>query len=433
MAKTVLSIEGENFLVNGQPVYSQIKGTNPDAHGLLMNARFIQGVFDDRNEPERFNRWGRGPYDPDRQTDELIAALPQWYRYGLRAFTVGFQGGGPCFTVPANTIGNNPFGEDGKQIDTAYATRMDRLIRAADEIGMVVIVSYFYVAHIGKLADEDAVREAVKTASRFLVDGGYKNVIIEIANEHDLLRDRMVAATPEGMASLIQIAQKEVGGTIPVGSSGTGGYATKEVCEASDVLIIHGNHCTRQQFSNLISHARKLSPGKPVLCNEDSQAIGNMGVGYRKHVSWGYYNNMTKQEPPTDWSITPGEDTFFALRMARGLGLTTPEVPFDQRFYLQGLEPHGEYEGKRWLKLASMYPEAVDYVDFYRNGELVDTTYDEPFSLFFNSNWHQRPWEVKPDDREWKAEVHLCDGTVVEKVATREGDAWVQDEPFRLS
>lgn len=110
---TQIGIEGENFTINGKLTYSEIEGSNPDAHGLLMNARFIQGIFDDKEAPARFARFGWNEWDPERHTDELIAALPEWYRYGLRAITVGFQGGMPVFTVENSTIHNNPFGEDG--------------------------------------------------------------------------------------------------------------------------------------------------------------------------------------------------------------------------------------------------------------------------------------------------------------------------------
>ena len=109
-----------------------------------MNARFIQGIFDDKADPARFARFGHDVYDPAANTARLVAALPQWYDHGLRAFTVGLQGGGPCFTINNRTIDNNPFGEDGTQFDPAYADRLDTLIRGADAAGMVVIVSYFY-------------------------------------------------------------------------------------------------------------------------------------------------------------------------------------------------------------------------------------------------------------------------------------------------
>ncbi len=181
MPHTHLSISGEKFLINGSLTYSEIAGSKPGAHGLLMNARFIQGIFDDKTDPARFARFGCTVWDPERNTDDLIAALPEWYSHGLRAFTVGLQGGGPCFTVNNLTIHNNPFGEDGTQLDLAYAARLDRLIRGADAAGMAVIVSYFYGDQTRRLRDGRAVRAAVTTASRFLREGGYTNVIIEVA------------------------------------------------------------------------------------------------------------------------------------------------------------------------------------------------------------------------------------------------------------
>ena len=414
MARTHVGIAGEKFLVNGQLTYSDIDGTRPDAHGLLMNARFIQGVFDDAMDPNRFARWGRGEWDATQNTERLIAALPAWHRHGLRAFTTGFQGGGPCFTTPNHTIQNNPFGEDGSALDADYAERMDRLIQGADAVGMVAIVSFFYGSQTRWLKDGKAIRNAVTTASRFLK--GRANVIIEVANEmnigafekHPLIRE------PEGMALLLDLAREESGG-LPCGCSGGGGYRNREVAEASDVILIHGNGCTRQRYYNMVREVRGWNLNRPIVCNEDSQAIGQLEVAYKTRTSWGYYNNMTKQEPPADWGITSGEDAFFAHRMAEGIGIGVDEIAPDDQYYLQGLEPNWAYRGQRWLRLASLYPETISCVDFYRNGELYYTAYDEPFAVHFETNWRQGGIAVQDDDREWKAVIHRGDGEVIEK------------------
>jgi hypothetical protein len=415
---TRLSIDGELFSINGAFTYSELAGSHPDAHGLLMNARFIQGVFDDTADRDRYARWGRGAFDPEAHTDELIAALPDWYAHGLRALTVGFQGGGPCFTIDRPSMCVNPFGEDGETLDSAYAGRMDRLIRAAGALGMAVIVSYFYGAQARRLRDGRAVRNAVTAASEFLGDGGYTNVIIEVANEHNIgeFQRHPIIHTAEGMAALIDLSRDASGG-LPVGCSGGGGYTNREVAEASDVILIHGNGCTRQRLYNMIQEVRGWDLDRPIVFNEDSQAIGQLGVTYPARVSWGYYNNMTKQEPPTDWRILPGEDAFFARRMAEGIGIDLPPLPSEEQFHLHGLEPHKEWGGMRWLRLASLYPETVDHVDYYRNGSPYYTGWDEPFSTHYRSNWAQGPVHVRPDDREWKAVVHLRNGEVVEKVA----------------
>ena len=215
------------------------------------------------------------------------------------------------------------------------------------------------------------------------------------------------------MAALIDLARAESGG-LAVGCSGGGGVADREICEASDVLLIHGNGCSRQRYYNLIDQVRQWAPGKPVVCNEDSQAIGQLQVAAQTRTSWGYYNNTTKQEPPADWSITPGEDTFFALRLAQMLGIEVEEPPFDEQYYFQGFEEHMTWHNKRWLRLASLYPESVNYVQFYRDDELYYTAYDEPFSVHFRSNWNQGGVDIG-GEKHWRAVVHLRDGRTLEK------------------
>ncbi len=415
--KTNLSIDGPDFLINGKKVYSEIEGSNTSSHGLLHNARFIQGIFDDKADPGRFARYGFDSWDADAQTDRLIDALPEWYSYGLRAFTVGLQGGGPCFTIKNSTIENNPFGTDGRSLDPAYATRLDRLIRAADEIGMIAIVSYFYGDQTARLENGLAVRQAVIGASRFLSDRGYTNVIIEVANEQNIgpfQTHHPIISEPEGMAMLIDLARHESGG-MPVGCSGGGGAAYREIAEASDVILIHGNGQSRQNYYNLILRAKSYSPGKPVVCNEDSQAIGQLVVADHTHTSWGYYNNMTKQEPPTRWEVLPGEDMFFALRMAEIIGIKKERPSIEDQYFLHGFEPEMTYASERWIRLGSLYPESVDFVEFYRSEKLFWTAYDESFSVYFDSNWRQGGVAIEGPGEAWVAKIYLRSGEVLEK------------------
>ncbi|NLX69509.1 MAG: hypothetical protein GX024_01215 [Clostridiales bacterium] len=420
MSKTHIQVDGERFLINGKLTYSEIEGSNPNTHGLLMNARFIQGIFDDKANPERFARFGKEVFDPEENTDALIAALPEWYSYGLRAFTVGLQGGGPVFTVDdLTTIHNTPFSEDGKSFDQAYEGRLERLIRAADEIGMIVIVSFLYQGQAHRLKDGRAVRNAVKTACAVLRNINRSNVIIEVANEHDIGNFKLhpIVHSAEGAAYLVELAREQSGG-IPVGCSGGGGHTNRELADASDVILIHGNGCTRQEFYKMIKRIRAWGMNKPIVCNEDSPCIGQLEVAYRNYASWGYYNNLTKQEPPADWRVTPGEDSFFARRMAEGIGIKLPPIPFEEQYYLQGFEPEMTVDKKRWIRLASLYPESINYVEFYKNGKLVDIAYDEPFMVNSETTWIQSPCYISHEDKEWKAVVHLRNGEIIEKTVT---------------
>lgn len=415
---TILNTSGERFLINGQPTYKP-DGARERSHGLLMNARFIQGIFHDAADEERFQRFGRG-FEPERNTDDLIAALPAWYAAGLRAFTVGFQGGGPCFTVANGTVDNNPFGADGTAIDRKYQARMARLIDAADKLGMIVIVSLFYCGQIHRLDGAQAILNAVRTACAFLREGGWRNVIIEVANEYDIPPYHVapLIQQPQGMVGLIDLARRESG--MLVGSSGGGGTVDREVVLASDVALFHGNGQTRQQMVRCIEKIRSWAQGLPIVCNEDSQALTNLQVCLDMGVSWGYYNNMTKQEPPADWGVTKGEDQFFAWRMAEWLGLRPVPIPEDSQFVLMGLSPFEMVDGKCWPRMASLCPEGIDHVDFYQNGKHIGRCYEDPFTLNYLSNWLQGPHYGTAG--EWRAVATLRNGEVVERTASVEGD-----------
>ena len=141
------------------------------------------------------------------------------------------------------------------------------------------------------------------------------------------------------------------------------------MARASDVIIFHGNGQPRQAMANLIANARKWAPGKPILCNEDSQAITNMQVCMDLHASWGYYNALTKQEMATDWHVLPGEDRFYALRMAENLGIAPDMPPFDEQYMLVGISRNECWNGRCWPRIASLRPETIDHVDFFVDGE----------------------------------------------------------------
>jgi len=417
--KTKISIRGDSFLINGDPVYGEIPGANPDSLGLMWNQRVIQGVFDDKKDKSRFNQFKMKVFDPAKNTENLIAALPEWHAYGMRAITVGFQGGWPVGAVNVEEIDNNPFSPDGLSLDAEYAGRMDSIIRAADEIGAVVIVSLLYWAQSRAFADGRAAANAVRTGARFVRDGNYTNVILEVANEYNIspFKNHPLIYSAQGMAQLIKIAREESGGAL-VGCSGGGGMADREVVEESDVAIVHGNGLTRGEYYDFIQKVKGWAGGKPIICNEDSPCCTRVDVGLETHTSWGYYNNYTKQIPPADYGVMQGEDLFFARRVARAVGIPVGELAFEDRYYLQGLEEDTDFNGMRAVRLAAEYPETVDYVDFIMDGKKLYRSYDEPFLLNRESTWLATPIKVSGEIRKWEAAIRLADGRTIIKSAT---------------
>src|SRR5256885_13339267 len=76
---TMVSIVGNEFFINGKPTYAGRTWQGHKIQGLLLNARMVQGLFDDRN-PDTVKRWAypdTGKWDPERNTRELLAAMPE--------------------------------------------------------------------------------------------------------------------------------------------------------------------------------------------------------------------------------------------------------------------------------------------------------------------------------------------------------------------
>jgi hypothetical protein len=153
--KTKVAIEGDTFLINGKPTYTGRTWRGHRIEGLLLNARLVQGIFDDLN-PQTRSRWtypDTGTWDPERNTREFLAAMPAWRSHGLLAFTINMQGGCPVgYARGKQPWHNSALREDGS-LRPDYMSRLDRILRRADELGMVVILGVYYFGQDERLRD----------------------------------------------------------------------------------------------------------------------------------------------------------------------------------------------------------------------------------------------------------------------------------------
>src|SRR2546426_3179757 len=139
LRKTSVPIVGEEFYLNGHPTYEGRIWRGVKIQGLLLNARLVQGIFDDRNA-ETIRLWAypdTGKWDAERNTREFIAAMPEWRRHGLLAFTLNLQGGSPQGYSNEQPWHNSALESDGS-LRPGYLTRAERIISRANELGMVV-------------------------------------------------------------------------------------------------------------------------------------------------------------------------------------------------------------------------------------------------------------------------------------------------------
>ena len=89
----------------------------------------------------------------------------------------------PSSTWAAGGPPTTPSRPTGGEIDPGHQGRMERIIRACAERGMVVVVGLFYQAAPFGLRDAEAVRTAVRTVATALRP--HRNVIINVANEQN--------------------------------------------------------------------------------------------------------------------------------------------------------------------------------------------------------------------------------------------------------
>lgn len=328
--KTAVSIKGDAFLINGEPTYKGRTWNGKKIEGLLLNSRMVQATFDDLN-PETAGKWAypdTKKWDPDRNTREFVAAMPEWRRHGLLAVTLNLQGGSPQGYSKEQPWHNSALAADGS-LRPEYLRRLETVLDKADDLGMVVILGVFYFGQDERLKDEDAVKRGLDNALDWLADKGYRNVLVEVNNECNVRYDHAVLK-PERVHELIERAKKHRG-KFPAGTSYGGNTVPKEnVVKASDFLLLHGNGVKDpKRIAEMVRQTREV-PGyrpMPVLFNEDDhfdfdQPANNFLAAVGEYASWGYFDFRTAgegfddgyQSVPVNWGISsPRKKGFFKL------------------------------------------------------------------------------------------------------------------------
>lgn len=291
---TSISISGDEFRINGKPTYAGRRWNGHNIQGLLLNSRIVQGIFDDLNA-NTVLRWAypdTGKWDAERNTREFIQ--------------------------PWN---NSAIAEDGS-LRTDYMKRLERIIDRADELGMVVILGYFYFGQDERLRDEAAVIRATDNATEWIFARGYRNVLVEIDNECNVRYEHAILR-PERVHELIERVKKITrnGRSLLVTTSYGGGTIPKQnVVRAADFLLIHGNDISDPKgISEMVRkiHVMPSYRGVPILFNEDDhydfeKPMNNFIAAVREHASWGYFDFRMKNEGfdegyqsvPVNWSIS---------------------------------------------------------------------------------------------------------------------------------
>jgi hypothetical protein len=337
---TQVEIRGEDFLIDGELTYKGRQWRGHRIEGLLFNSRMVQATFDDLNEDTR-SLWAypdTGKWDPERNTDEFVEMLPEYRRHGLLGVTINLQGGHPRGyhgLQPWINTALTTFGE----LRPSYMPRFKKILDRLDQLGMVAIVGIYYFGQDERIYDEASVKRGVDNAVGFLLDGGWRNLIVEIDNECDVPRYEHPILQPGRVHELIEQARgiTRDGRRLLVGTSYKGRSIPSEaVLAASDLAMIHGNGVTDPNvIGEMVEKTRELTRARPIpiLFNEDDhfdfdKPSNNMVVATQHHASWGYYDPGEGaggkpaigdyvegyQNVPTNWGInTDRKRGFFDL------------------------------------------------------------------------------------------------------------------------
>ncbi|MEQ1827298.1 MAG: hypothetical protein ABL921_15180 [Pirellula sp.] len=338
--QTHVTIAGEDFQINGKPTYPGRTWNGHRIEGLLLNTRLVQATYDDLN-PETVVRWAypdTKQWDPERNVREFIAAMPSWKAHGLLAFTVNFQGGSPEGYSKNQTWLSSGFAPDGS-LRPAFADRMKRVLDAADQMGMVVILGYFYFGQDQNMDGEAAIVRATDTATQWILNGGWRNVIVEVNNETNVAAYDQEILRPKRIHELIDRVKKTErdGRRLLVGTSyGGGAIPLENVVRSSNFLLIHGNGVSDPaRITEMVKQTRAV-PGyrpMPILFNEDDHENfespnNNFVASIAEHVSWGWFDYRRKgesmiegyQSPPVDWGIQSDRKKAFFNKLAEITG-----------------------------------------------------------------------------------------------------------------
>jgi hypothetical protein len=337
MGKTTVSIVGDAFHINGEPTYKGRTWRGNKIEGLLLNSRMVQGIFDDLN-PATVSRWAypdTHAWDPERNTREFLAAMPDWRQHGLLGVTLNLQGGSPQGYSQEQPWHNSAFDPDGT-LRPDYAARLRRILDAADALGMVVILGYFYFGQDERLRDEAAVKRATDAATDLLLAGNYRNVLLEVNNECDIPRYEHPILRPDRVAELIERVRARSKGRLLVGTSFRGDAIPNEpVVRASDFLLLHGNSVKEpRRITEMVRQTRQI-PGYrliPIVFNEDDhfdfdKPENNFAAAIAEYASWGYFDPGVSdyrdgyQCPPVNWGINTDRKRAFFARVAEMAGI----------------------------------------------------------------------------------------------------------------
>jgi hypothetical protein len=204
----------------------------------------------------------------------------------------------------------------------------------------VVILGIYYFGQDQRLNDETAVIAGVDHTVDWLVQKGYRNVLVEIDNECNVAAYDHAILKPDRVHELIErVRQRSADKPFPLraGTSyGGGAIPRPNVVRASDFLLLHGNGVKDpKRISEMVRLTRQVDGYRamPILFNEDDhfdfdRPANNFTAAVAGYASWGYFDFRMSgegfdegyQSVPVNWKTASARKKGFFQLLAEITG-----------------------------------------------------------------------------------------------------------------
>jgi hypothetical protein len=290
-----------------------------EAQGKLMNLRLAQALY--------FDEWMREQvFDPVRNTNAVIQALDFYKSHGILMIGVSLQGGQAGYDKSINGIDResayrfgplkgsyvSAFLPDGS-LKIEWLTRLERLLRAADERGMIVNLTYFYHGQDEQFRSTAAIHTAAAIITDWLIAHNIRNVIVDVADEYDLPGPQwdFLSHIPLNIIPLIDEVRdrfQHSGYALPIGVSSDGRMRyPASLAGQVDVVLIHGNGRDTTEKARRAMDLHTID--RPVLMTADDNGrsttlehleaeFESCDIFFHRAAGWGYTPYVQAQRFP---------------------------------------------------------------------------------------------------------------------------------------
>jgi hypothetical protein len=310
------------------------------ARGKLILVDAPQGLFEDEWLTEK-------PFNAAANTDALIAALDLYKKYGILAIAVSLQGADPGYSPERNGIARksgalygskegaliSAFKRDGS-LKPEWTERLAKLLKAADQRGMFVKLTYFQPAQDEALDTPEAIVAAAQNITRWLVAGDHRNVIIDVAAGWDVQGEwDHFEFIPRNVANLISVIREQFNGasfSLAIGAaSGPSMLYPESLAQVCDLVLLDERGLKPEMIARRF--AQMSDYGRPLGVVVDAGGeLTHSATSFDQSASWTYSPLRLTQYFPfaylPDSAVAGGGDLGALLGQVASLVLKKPPV-----------------------------------------------------------------------------------------------------------